>query len=183
MPRVIMSLLFLTILFSSILIMPKSSISAESKSEEAYEFRGDILIKNLIVSLIEFLNTHQDIETDRYYGDLESRVMELLPFFQNMNSEENLDILVSLRSYYIGEHTNGIYECLLVQKGDRVKSRLMKQYETGKSECFDRFGKNVNKGTRICLPAELMKDRIQNVLARIKNKENCTLEEATPIEK
>jgi len=121
---------------------------------------GAALVKRAIVSL-----PHSEADEDAVLG--------LMLLFDSWNSDESLRVLASFSSYYLGEASGGLYDCLVLRKGKAIRPYLEQVLRSNSDECMAEFGAR-SRGN--CEDSR-RKERIRNLLSRIDSGERCSNEE------
>lgn len=127
------------------------------------------IIKDVLVSYLDLRERMPELKKD---ADFYPQLLYLLFLFDSMSSENALEILANLSSYYLGSAGGEIYHCLLIRKGIHIEKHLRTLLESDCNECISRFGKK----SKICLSNDQYKSEIRIILKLIKEKESCILE-------
>jgi hypothetical protein len=90
-------------------------------------------------------------------------VMPLLYAFDSFQSERDIKDLAQLSSYYVGEAAGELYRCLVLRKGEKIRSVLETLAAKKSNECIDRFGSH----SKICVPDKEYKASLKSYVDTI----------------
>jgi hypothetical protein len=170
-----------TAVLMAVLLAVPTGVAADAGKTAKKTTDGPALIKDAIVAGAALQALHPELADDDRASKQVWKLSRLVVAFDPLNSPDGLRRLVSLASYYLGEATNGLYECVLVRKGARVKTLLNELAASGQNECetvlLPQLGERPAGSPRVCLSTKETHDRISAVLTRMTKHERCDLEQ------
>ena len=147
------------------------------------------ILKQVVVSYLGLIAAYPDLRFTSHAQreetlagtQMDAAVSSLLFLFDSLNDPESLRVFASLESYYLGEHSAEIYNCLARRKGHALEAVFRPMLSLSKPECIAEFGYQSAEPKpsqiAICLTKEEAEGRIKGLIHDIDLGVGCTDEE------
>lgn len=167
------------------------AVAAGSRSSVFTAVRGGEagILKRVVVSYLGLLatypelrsSTHAKREQENALRQMDMSISSMLFLFDSLNDPHSLRVFASLDSYYLGEHSAEIYNCLARRKGSVLKPFLRQIFSQSQPECVAKFGEAGAKPkagqVAICLTKKEAAGRVGGLIEQINRGVGCTDQE------
>jgi hypothetical protein len=101
-----------------------------------------------------------------------SEIVDLLLLFDDRSSQETMDLLASLSSYYLGAYGGELYTCIVLRKGTKILPAFEVLQSTGHNDCIGRLGLE----NKLCFSGDQYQSKIELIIRNIEKNQSCYLE-------
>jgi hypothetical protein len=152
--------------------------AGEGRHQILSEQRQAQILKEVVVSYIGLLADDPALRSNLAYMQMDAKISALLFLFDSLSDPAALKVFASLNSYYIGEHSNEIYECLARRKGRALESYLQELVHQRSTECEERFrSRSRFDRVAICLTRNESVQHAETLIEEIRSGSSCSNDE------